>query len=148
MAAGLELEQVHFEAFRDAFNRVTTEALSKADLRQVQAIDAWVDLDQANTWLFESIMRIRPFGHSNPTPVWASRGLEIIGEPRVVGTNHLRFSLSGNGVRMDAIGFGLAKHPVPAGRIDVAYQLRMNTYQGRSALQLNVQDFRASEPQG
>lgn len=145
MAAGLELERDNLDAFRVAFNREATEKLAGSDLRQVQAIDAWVDLAEADNRLFESSQRIRPFGHSNPTPVWASQGVRVVGEPRVVGKHHIRMRLASDGVQMDAIGFGLGDREVPPGLIDIAYQLRMNDFQGRQSLQLNLQDFRASE---
>jgi single-stranded-DNA-specific exonuclease len=41
-------------------------------------------------------------------PVFLSRGLEVVGAPRVVGKNHLRFRVRQNGSVFDAIGFGLA----------------------------------------
>ena len=44
--------------------------------------------------------------------------------------------------QLEAIAFGLGQHKVPAGLIDIAFQLDRNSYMGRESLQLKVQDFR------
>jgi hypothetical protein len=47
--------------------------------------------------------------------------------------------------QLEAIAFGLGRHKVPAGLIDIAFQLDKNSYMGRERLQLKVQDFRVTE---
>lgn len=146
MAAGLEIDQAALPAFREAFNRTATEALRGQPLVPVQKVDAWLDLAEADETLFKSLQQLRPFGHSNPTPVWAARGLQIL-RHRVVGNGHLQMTLAdadGRGAR-DAIGFGLGARRVPTGLVDVAFQLKRNEYQGRTSLRIDVQDFRPSE---
>jgi hypothetical protein len=64
---------------------------------------------------------------------------------RIVGHGHLQMTLAGGGVQAEAIGFGLGDREVPAGPIDVAFQLKRNTYQGHESLRLDIQDFRPAE---
>jgi single-stranded-DNA-specific exonuclease len=47
--------------------------------------------------------------------------LEVVGSPRIVGKNHLRFKVRQNGTIIDAIGFGLGDllPRVPTGRRDL-----------------------------
>jgi hypothetical protein len=40
-------------------------------------------------------------------PVFLARGVEVIGSPKIVGKDHLRFRVRQNKNVLDAIGFGL-----------------------------------------
>ncbi len=144
MAAGVEVAADKLDAFRVAFNEAAAEVLAQKELKPLQKIDAWLELAEADDWLFRSQQSIRPFGHSNPTPVWAARQVRVV-RHRIVGNGHLQMTLAGGGVTAEAIGFGLGDREVPAGPIDVAFQLKKNTYQGRESLRLDIQDFRAAE---
>lgn len=143
MAAGLEIKHENVDAFREAFNRAAVEALADKELRPTQRIDAWLGLGEIDNWLFDSQQVIRPFGHSNPSPVWASSDLRVV-RHRVVGRGHLQMTVASGGVQLDAIGFGLGEREVPAGPIDLAFQLKKNFYMGRETLRLDIQDFRVA----
>ena len=143
MAAGLEIKHENVDAFREAFNRAAVEALTDKELRPTQRIDAWLGLGEIDNWLFDSQQVIRPFGHSNPSPVWASSDLRVV-RHRVVGRGHLQMTVASGGVQLDAIGFGFGEREVPAGPIDLAFQLKKNFYMGRESLRLDIQDFRAA----
>lgn len=63
-----------------------------------------------------------PFGPGNMKPVFLARNLEVVGMPRIVGKNHLRFRVRQDGTVIDAIGFGLGNHlpRVSDGRRDLS----------------------------
>jgi single-stranded-DNA-specific exonuclease len=145
MAAGLDVRVASIEAFREKFNQVAARALEHVDLRPVQKIDAWIDLREADDRLMEGLARMRPFGLGNPTPVWGSRGVRLVGPPRVLKEKHLKMQVADGAEQRDAIAFGHGRREIPAGLIDIAFQLDQNRYNGRESLQLKVQDFRASE---
>ena len=145
MAAGLEIRASDLEPFKERFNQVAGRALTATELRPVQRIDAWLDLAEVDNWLFDTQQTIRPFGHSNPSPVWAARNLRVV-RHRIVGRGHLQMTVAAGGVQVDAIGFGLGDREMPRGPIDVAFQLKKSTYMGRESLRLDVQDFRPAEP--
>ena len=143
MAAGLEIEASRLDEFRRAFNDVAAARLEGRELMPVQRVDAWLELAEADEALFAAQENIRPFGHSNPAPVWAVRGVRV-DRHRIVGNNHLQLTLAAAGASIDAIGFGLGERDVPAGPVDVAFQLKRNTHRGRESLRIDVQDFRPS----
>jgi single-stranded-DNA-specific exonuclease len=145
MAAGLDVQVAKIDAFREKFNHVAAKALEGVDLRPVQKIDAWIDLREADERLLEGLDRMRPFGLGNPTPVWGSRGVRLAGQPRILKEKHLKMLVASGAAQLEAIAFGLGQHKVPAGLIDIAFQLDRNSYMGRESLQLKVQDFRAAE---
>lgn len=145
MAAGLEIEHGRLDAFRRRFNAAAARELDGRDLRPVQPIHAWLALDQVNGELLEAVLRLEPFGHENPNPVFAARGVRLAQPPRVVGDKHLRLTLASGNARCSAIGFGMAERELPAGLLDVAFHLQRDAYHGGDALQLNIQDLRPAE---
>lgn len=145
MAAGLDVEASKIDAFREKFNQVAARALEGVDLRPVQRIDAWIDLREADEGLLEGLDLMRPFGLGNSTPVWGSRGVRLVGPPRILKEKHLKLLVASGAAQLEAIAFGLGRQKVPAGLIDIAFQLDKNSYMGRESLQLKVQDFRAAK---
>ncbi len=75
-------------------------------------------------------------------PVVRVRGGRTVGDGK-----HLRLVVEGetNGVAYDAIGFHQSEWAAALGegsRIDLAFQLEVNEWNGNKRLQLNVQDVR------
>jgi len=145
MAAGLEIRQPQYEAFCTAFNEVAKLELEGRDLRPVQRISAWITLEQVNDALYAAMDALRPFGQDNPVPVLAVRGVRIQGQPRRVGTNHLRFTVGDGRTSRSAIAFRMADTAIPSGPLDVAFTFHKNNFMGNATLELNVQDIRKAE---
>ncbi len=87
-----------------------------------------------------------PFGPQNMRPLFLSKGLQVVGNPSVVGKNHLKFRARQDGVVMDAIGFNLGDkiYRISPGEQDVemVFTIDENEYQGRKTIQLRVKDLR------
>ena len=113
------------------------------DLRPVVDVAAWIGLGEADDALLHAINRLRPLGAGNPEPVWGVRSVQVPGQPRIVGDRHIKFLVASGGTQMEAIAFGMADREIPAGDLDILFNLRENTYMGRRSLQLNIRDFRA-----
>jgi single-stranded-DNA-specific exonuclease len=145
MAAGLDIEEEAVPRFRERFNEVAAGWLNEDALVPVQRVDGWLELSDASEEFMVQQERLRPFGQGNTTPVWAARGVSIAGAPRVVGHGHLKLTVAQGRLTRDAIGFGLGLVPVPDGPLDIAFQLKRNTYQGRTSIQLSLQDLRPAE---
>ncbi len=149
MAAGLEVEFSQLENFRSRFNEVAAQKLSGRDLRPVQKIDVWLDaLADADERLLAFVEDARPFGVGNTTPVWGCRAVRVASQPRRVGNDgqHLKLSVVQGGAQRDAIWFGGGGREVPP-VIDMAFQVKRNTYFGDGRVDLMVQDIRASQPE-
>ena len=142
MAAGLEIESDHVEAFRKLFNQVAAERLRGQDLRPLQRVDAWMDLAEADDRLWNGLEQLRPFGVGNTTPVWASSGVRVVGRPRLVGKGHLKLMVAAGGVQREAMGWGMGDREVPEGALDICYQLKRDSYLGQDKVVLILQDFR------
>ncbi|HEY8241092.1 MAG TPA: single-stranded-DNA-specific exonuclease RecJ, partial [Kiritimatiellia bacterium] len=145
MAAGLEVDAGRIGEFKRAFNESVAGVLRGTDLRPVQRIDAWMALADADDRMLDALDGLRPFGHGNPTPVWAARSVCVVGRPRPVGQGHLKFTVASGGVQREAIAFNFGDRVLPDGEMDIAFQMKRDTYQGREKLVLQIQDVRPAE---
>jgi single-stranded-DNA-specific exonuclease len=144
MAAGLTVRRERLPDFRNAFNAVAREALDPEDLVPTQRIDLTVPLDRLDLRLERLLQALEPCGPGNPAPVFGAAGVTAR-DPRVVGTNHLRFVLDDGGARLPAIGFDWADRVPPewaAGPVDVAFRLDRDEWQGDATLQARVVHIR------
>jgi single-stranded-DNA-specific exonuclease len=115
-------------------------------------IDAELPPEAVTLKLAEELRRLEPFGAANPAPVFLTRGLRIMSEPRVLKERHLKMRVAGkDGRTFDTIWWGGAEaltsgQTISIGtRIELAYTLELNTWQGETRLQLCVQDMRKSD---
>ncbi len=88
--------------------------------------------------------KMAPYGEGNNKPVFISKRMTLI-DWRVVGKTgeHVKFLFQRDNDMVGGIGFGMAEvcnlNMFKAGeKVDVAYGLEVNDYQGRQSLQLNV----------
>ncbi|MCX7008288.1 MAG: single-stranded-DNA-specific exonuclease RecJ [Kiritimatiellaeota bacterium] len=144
LAAGVSLTKENLAAFRQRFNELASTTLSGRDLRPSLRIDGCLSLRETDDGLFDALERLRPFGQQHPDPIWAVRGVQIYGAPRRMAKDTLGLTLEGDGVLLRAIGFGMGKREIPAGPLDIAFHFRRETWQGRTSLQLQLCDFRAT----
>lgn len=151
-AAGFTLETANLPAFADALRAIAQRELgSHPALRPTLQIDASIALEDANWGLHGQFARLEPTGQENPTPILLCRHLRVR-EVRPIGSQkqHLRLVVDSdvNTLVMDAVAFRQghwATHLSEGSRVDLAFQLEVNEWQGRRRLQLNVQDLRISE---
>lgn len=144
MAAGLVIRRDMLDVFREKFNEACRQVLREEDMRPSLRVDTWIEMSEVSKALVSEISRLRPFGAGNPTPVFGAKSVRVVGNPRIVGTNHLKMVLAGGGTQVDAIAFGMGDREVPEAPIDVVFNLEENEYLGRTTVQMNVKDFRAS----
>ena len=140
MAAGLTIRRDRYEAFRIAFLAVASELLGPTDLVPAQRVDLELPLRLVSEDLEKLIRYLEPCGPGNPAPVFGVRGARAVGAKRV-GSNHLRFLLDDESGVLPAIAFQWAD-AIPdqwlAERLDVAFRLERDEWQGRATLQARV----------
>jgi single-stranded-DNA-specific exonuclease len=152
-AAGMDLEGDHVPAFRRAFDEAVRAQLGSRAPTPVLRVDAELPLREANEELHHWLRYLEPHGIGNPRPVFLARGARVRRPPRAVGRGHLKLLLGDpeGGGELEAIGFGLAERFPPqrvGPEVDVAYQLRENTYRGRRSLEARLLDLRLPEGDG
>ncbi len=115
----------------------------------------WLDIDALSTaagarGLHETFAALAPFGPGNPEPVVALADVSPVGARPMRG-GHLRLSLVDDaGARLPAIAWRCADTPLGArlaaggGAIHVAGRLRLDDWQGRQSMLLEIDD--AADP--
>ena len=147
MAAGLTIRRERYEAFRVAFLAVARELLRPDDLVPAQRVDLELPLGLVSDELERLIRYLEPCGPGNPAPVFGVRRARAVGARRV-GSNHLRFTLDDESGVLPAIAFQWAD-AIPdhwlSERLDVAFRLERDEWQGRATLQARVAALAPSE---
>jgi single-stranded-DNA-specific exonuclease len=144
-AAGLTVELDRIDEFREAFKQVAAELLTKDLLTPVIKIDAELQLSDLTPKFIRVLSQFAPFGPENMRPVFATRSVEVLGQPRIVGKNHLRFKVRSNTHVVDAIGFNLGhllSRVQNGSKVDVAFSLDEGEYAGETVPQLKVRDIK------
>src|SRR2546423_98916 len=152
-AAGLSIRRDRIEEFRRRLNDHAASCLTEDDLTPFVAIDAEVEAKDLGFKLSQDLQTLEPFGAGNPRPVFVTRGFRIMSEPQIIKEQHLKLRVSGEDNRpMEAIWWrGVEEvHAMPQAnqRVDLAYELEANRWQGDVRLQLNVRDMRVRTGSG
>jgi single-stranded-DNA-specific exonuclease len=139
MAAGLSLPRAHFETFRTAFAEEVARHLGADDLTGKVLTDGELLAADMTMELAQSLRAAGPWGQGFPEPLFDGL-FEVLGS-RVVGEKHLRLTLrQPQGRSIEAIAFNRAAHQPSAGsRVEAAYRLDINSYQGNQTLQLVIE---------
>lgn len=143
-AAGLTIKNSNLELFYDQLLKIADTKLTDDDLVPKIKIDARVLLSDLTFSLLREIQKLEPFGLGNPRPVLSleqvtASDVKLIGKTK----NHLKFKL-GN---IDVIGFGLGfmADKITEKKIDIAFNIDENIWNGNHMLQIKVIDIKLSE---
>lgn len=141
-AAGFEVETDRLDILRDELCRIAGQDLQGRELTPTLIADAEVQLRDMTWELQREIERLGPFGYDNPTPVFIARNVQVR-DSRIVGEKHLRLLLFDGRLTWEAIAFKQADRVsrLPH-RVDVAFSLEVNSWNGQERLQLHVKDIR------
>lgn len=144
MAAGFTVRNEHLDELRTRLKDIAAQKLAQVELIPTLHIDAEAGLSEMNLKLAESLAQLAPFGYGNREPLFVSRDL-LVRESRIVGTDHLKLTVGDGSILMDAIAFrqGSWLDNLPP-RIDIVYQFEAQVWNGKTRLQLNVKDIKAS----
>ena len=149
-AAGLSIKEDQVDAFRNTMNEVGHRYLTDEDLIPEVQMDAVLDLEEIDRSLYGRMALLEPFGTENPVPSFLSRGVKIQ-EVKFIGKekNHVRFRARQGKGWIEGVGFGFAdvfESVDPATDLfDIAYELNLNTWNGREKLEIKLVDVRLAE---
>jgi len=145
-AAGLTIKPNRIETFSRKFKEAAERDLDTETLTPKLHIDAEIDLDEIDEKFIETIDTFAPFGPANMRPIFLTRNLETIGNPHVVGKNHLKMKVKKGEKVFDVIGFGFGDHAhtlaMRSVAVDLAYVAEMNHFGDQSKIQLRIKDLR------
>lgn len=145
LAAGLSLRLDNLSAFEERLNAIACEALTEEEIGPRLTVDAELAPEQITRELADLVARMEPFGTGNPEPLFVIRRLAVLERQRVGDGSHLRMRLQGEGCPpIDCIAFGmggLAESMAIGQALDLCCNLRVNTFNGVSSVQLVAQSI-------
>jgi single-stranded-DNA-specific exonuclease len=145
-AAGLSIRHENIPAFRKKFIEVSNRILDTEDVVPKMMIDAEIELEEIDDRFMNAIESFSPFGPQNMRPVFLTRNCEIMGQPYVVGRNHLKMRVRKGDAVFDVIGFGfgdMAKMISSRGcLVDIVYVVEYNTYNDITRKQIRLKDIK------
>ena len=147
MAAGFTVDRDRLDGLSQFLNRRLASAMAKAPIIPTLRLDGALTVRGASMELVSVLEQVAPFGVGNPEPRFAIAEANIT-FAGVVGENHLKCALSGgDGGRLEAIAFrsldtemGQALLNHSGAPFHIAGRLRVNSWQGRSTVQLQIDD--------
>ena len=141
MAAGLSLALDDFERFREAFDAEVRRHLRPEDLRREILSDGELTDSELNLDLAETLRAGGPWGQAFPEPMFD--GVFDLVSKRIVGEKHLKLVLRpvGSEQAIDAIAFNTVDDdwPLDVSRVELAYRLDVNEFNGKRSAQLMVE---------
>ncbi len=162
MAAGFTVEISKMQELKLKLEQTADASISDDFLVRSLKIDCELPLHAITPELFASIQQLAPFGMGNPEPAFATRNVEVV-DIRTLGQEgkHLKLRISqprhsrersdsridSGQARMtvfDVIGFGLGelgKDLSIGDKIDIAYTIDENKWNGNVNLQLKLRDI-------
>ena len=144
MAAGVSVSEAKLDGFRRHFGEYVLATTSEEQRQPRLYYDAELEFGELSLDFLASYELLQPFGSQNPQPVFVTRGVELSRPPLRMKNNHLRLTLRQGLPELDAVFFGGGETQLPDPPWDVAFTVDRNTFRGRTALQLVIQDVKQS----
>jgi len=133
-AAGLTIQECHFEEFTAAFEEIAQSLLTPADLERIIESDGSLETPAMNLNLAKALTE-QVWGQGFPQP--AFQETFAVKSQRVVGEKHLRLKLGKASQIFDGILF-FYNERLPDW-INAVYRLDVNEYNGSQSLQLMIE---------
>lgn len=146
MAVGITVQKDNFLKFREAFEKIASEAHMDEIIPVIQ-VDSKIDVKDINKDMVESLKQLEPFGEGNRMPVFVFRNLKIDSIRALSEGKHLKLTLKDNNTIISAIGFNLgqlSEEYTIGDKIDVVGVLEINSFNGVDSLQINLKDIMRS----
>ena len=149
VAAGFEVNEANIPALRQELLAIGERTLTADDLCPQLAIDAWLDIRDVTTAFARQVKALEPFGMGNPAPVFAiSDAVVQHTVRRGQDGQHLALTLRTQmGERpLSAIWFrhgDLFDRLTAGARVDVAFTVDLDVWQGITSAKLFIKDIRA-----
>ena len=145
MAAGLSLSRDQLEPAMARLDALLARQSGHLTTATALRLDAVLMPSAATPALIAEIDAAGPFGAASPAPRFAFANQQVTASP--MGTGHLRLTFGDGGAKLEAVLFNAHDTPLGAAftapghrRFHLAGRLELNTWGGRSRVQLRLED--------
>jgi len=157
-AGGFSLPAENLQVLRSRLIEFANQCLEPQHLKPLLKIDTEINLDQINQQLYQQLNALHPCGMDNPDPVFFSPNVQVV-EQKIVGKGHIKLTIAqtidNQEYKIKAIAWRWGDYFRLPTRVDVAYKLRENYFNGNTTIELEligvrlpiqIQQFFASPP--
>lgn len=152
LAAGLSIDRTNIDEFRKKLNEYATPLLESGNASVPLEIECEATFSDLTEKGIDEILRLEPFGLSNPQPVLLLRNVTLHDIVPLSQGKHVRFRLSGqeNGKThsLNAVCFGIPFDNFAfceGDACDMVFTADINEYMGSRSPQLFIKAIRLSE---
>ncbi len=146
MAAGLTIVPDNLDRLRQRLNELAKRALKPEDLQPPLRLDAEVRLGELNLDSLAELEQLKPTGQGNPALQFCSCGLTHARPLQRMGARkqHVKLWVTDGITTHEAVWWNAGEGSLPVGKFDLAYAPAVNSFNGRTTVQLKVLDWRAA----
>ena len=140
-AGGFSMPAQNVEQFRNQLSIFANQCLQPEHLKPLVSVDVRANLAEINLDLYRQIDALEPCGIENKSPVFWTANV-CITEQKIVGKGgHVKLTATQDG-EVSASVKGIAWRwgeyfPLPR-RVDIAYRLRENSFNGKTSVELEL----------
>ncbi|MBF2006707.1 MAG: single-stranded-DNA-specific exonuclease RecJ [Chlorogloeopsis fritschii C42_A2020_084] len=147
-AGGFSLPAENLAALRSRLGEFANQCLELQHLKPLLKIDVQANLNQIDRQLYQQLHALEPCGIDNPDPVFWTPNVQVI-EQQIVGKGHLKLTVAQTiddlQFQIKAIAWRWRDYfPLPK-RVDIAYKLRENNFNGNTTIELELLGIRLPE---
>ena len=140
-AGGFSMPAQNLEQFRNQLSIFANQCLQPEHLKPLVSVDVRADLAEINLDLYRQIDALEPCGIENKAPVFWTPNV-CITEQKIVGKGgHVKLTATQDGkvsASVKAIAWRWGEYfPLPR-RVDIAYRLRENSFNGKTSVELEL----------
>jgi len=151
-AAGFTIAEDRIPELRERLGSIVLQQMGTQGFIRTLAVDGAVALEELTLDLMHEIDQMAPFGQGNPEPRLGARGLTVLSS-KTVRNNHLKLLLrQQGGGSFGAIFFSRGGRPaktvVEGSKIAAVFTPRINVWNGRSAVELEIRDIKIDTSEG
>jgi len=146
-AAGLRIRVERIGELRERLCENVLRMLDGRNPEKILRADAEVSLDRLTRDALEELDRLAPFGAGNPKPVMVAGDVEIVGEPKTMGSSgqHVCFYARQGGTSLRVVGFRFPKDFMDRLKrgvmCNIAFEPRSNEWNGMTNVELILKDI-------
>ena len=150
LAVGFSIERENLAAFEQGLQQSAKAYFLTHEQELTQRIELDVSLDEADLTMeaAKALQSLEPFGTANPVPVFEVRDACIEDIVPIGNNKHIRLNVRCGARLIQALYFGMAAGDFPyacGDLVTLACNMDINTYRGKSALQLLIRAIRMSD---
>lgn len=161
-AAGIEIEVEKVGEFRSTFNRIAKGIINGSEFGQELLvpeikIDSEIEVSEVNARFVKILNHLEPFGPGNMTPLFLTRNLQIVGEPKTYNNSTTVFKVrkaDSTGNKFDNYVFECVYYQSPdpdndgrinlksGDKLNIVYSVEENHWNGNTKTQFRIRDLK------